>query len=69
MYSEADDYTSNLSKEATLRVALVSRVVVGIPYKRFRNATHLVTPPNGYHSVRTLVVNIAGLIPLLAGCG
>lgn len=49
--SKADDYTSSLSKEATLRVALVSRVVVGIPYKRFRNATHLVAPPVGYHSI------------------
>lgn len=57
MSLEADDYTSSLSKEATLRVALVSRVVVGIPYKRFRNATHLVAPPVGYHSVRTTIVD------------
>ncbi|KAL4075066.1 hypothetical protein V8B97DRAFT_1949297 [Scleroderma yunnanense] len=49
--SKADDYTTNISKEATLRVALVSRVVVGIPYKRYRNATDLVSPPNGYHSI------------------
>jgi len=57
MQLEADDYTSSLSKEATLRVALVSRVVVGIPYKRFRNATHLVAPPSGYHSVRMSIVD------------
>lgn len=49
--SKADDYTSNLSNEAGLRVMLVSRVVVGKPYKRYRNAVDLIGPPLGYHSI------------------
>ncbi|KAI5998852.1 ADP-ribosylation [Pisolithus albus] len=49
--SKADDYTSNLSNEASLRVMLVSRVVVGKPYKRYRNAVDLIGPPLGYHSI------------------
>lgn len=49
---EADDYVSNLSKQSSLRVMLLSRVVVGRPYKRYRNATDFVAPPQGYDSVR-----------------
>lgn len=49
--SKADDYVSNLSNDAGLRVMLVSRVVVGKPYKRYRNAVDLIGPPMGYHSI------------------
>ncbi|KAH7884348.1 ADP-ribosylation [Phlebopus sp. FC_14] len=49
--SKADDYVSNISENACLRVMLISRVVVGKPYKRYRNAADLVAPPHGYDSV------------------
>ena len=48
---EADDYVENTDKAGTLRVVLVNRVIVGKPYKQRRNATNLVQPPSGYHSV------------------
>ncbi|KAI6125097.1 ADP-ribosylation [Pisolithus croceorrhizus] len=49
--SKADDYVSNVSNEAGLRAMLVNRVVVGKPYKRYRNAVDLLGPPVGYHSI------------------
>jgi len=50
--SEADDYSSNGSADAVLRVLLVGRVVVGKALKRRTNATDLTELPCGYHSVR-----------------
>ncbi|KAG1743479.1 ADP-ribosylation [Suillus lakei] len=49
--TEADDYSCNLSQDACLRTLLVNRVVVGRPYKRYRNAPDLVKPPDGFDSV------------------
>ncbi|OJA08490.1 hypothetical protein AZE42_02844 [Rhizopogon vesiculosus] len=49
--SKADDYSCNLSQDACLRTMLVNRVVVGRPYKRYRNAPDLVKPPDGFDSV------------------
>lgn len=49
--TEADDYSCNLSQDACLRTLLVNRVVVGRPYKRYRNAPNLVKPPDGFDSV------------------
>ncbi|KAG9315169.1 ADP-ribosylation [Chiua virens] len=49
--SKADDYVCSLSERATLRVMILSRVVVGRPYKRYRNATDLIAPPSGYDSI------------------
>ena len=49
--AEADDYVCNLSGSASLRAMILSRVVVGKPYKRYRNAPDLVSPPFGYDSV------------------
>ncbi|EDQ99282.1 uncharacterized protein LACBIDRAFT_316769 [Laccaria bicolor S238N-H82] len=48
---EADDYIKNTDKAGTLRVVLVNRVIVGKPYEQCRNATNLVQPPSGYHSL------------------
>lgn len=48
--AEADDYTLN-GDNCRLRILLVSRVVVGNPYKRRYNATDLAEPPCGHHSV------------------
>lgn len=50
---EADDYTNNGDELSQLRVLLVSRVVVGNPYKLRENATSLTEPPCGHHSVRS----------------
>jgi hypothetical protein len=50
---EADDYTLNGEEGCRLRILLVSRVVVGNPYKRRYNATDLAEPPCGHHSVST----------------
>ncbi|KAF9556032.1 ADP-ribosylation [Agrocybe pediades] len=49
--SKADDYTKNGDETTQLRVLLVSRVVVGNPYKLRENATSLTEPPCGHHSV------------------
>ncbi|KAH7925823.1 ADP-ribosylation [Leucogyrophana mollusca] len=49
--SKADDYSYNASEDARFHVMMVSRVVVGKPYRRYRNAPDLVKPPPGYHSV------------------
>lgn len=49
--TEADDYSCNLSQDARLRTLLVNRVVVGRPYRRYRNAPNLVKPPDGFDSV------------------
>ncbi|KAF9037693.1 hypothetical protein BJ165DRAFT_1532341 [Panaeolus papilionaceus] len=49
--SKADDYTYNADDSAKLRVMVVSRVVVGNPLTRRKNATSLTEPPEGYHSV------------------
>lgn len=48
---EADDYTLNGDESSKLRVLLVSRVIVGNPHKRRHNATDLIEPPCGHHSV------------------
>lgn len=53
--TEADDYSCNLSQDACLRTLLVNRVVVGRPYKRYRNAPNLVKPPDGFDSVGFLL--------------
>ncbi|KZP04321.1 ADP-ribosylation [Athelia psychrophila] len=49
--SKADDYSSNGSAEAGLKVLIVSRVVVGKSLKRKMNATNLTELPCGYHSL------------------
>ena len=49
--TEADDYVTNLSENASLRVMILSRVVVGRPDKRYRNAPSLTAPAPGYDSV------------------
>ena len=49
--TEADDYTLNGDENGRFKVLLVSRVVVGNPYKRRYNATDLAEPPCGHHSV------------------
>ncbi|PPQ92599.1 hypothetical protein CVT25_007291 [Psilocybe cyanescens] len=49
--SKADDYTLNGDESSKLRVLLVSRVIVGNPHKRRHNATDLIEPPCGHHSV------------------
>ncbi|PPQ78504.1 hypothetical protein CVT26_005143 [Gymnopilus dilepis] len=49
--SKADDYALNADESTSLRVLVVSRVVVGNPYKRRQNATGLTEPPCGHHSV------------------
>lgn len=49
--SKADDYSCNLSQDACLRTLLVNRVVVGRPYRRYRNAPDLVKPPDGFDSI------------------
>ncbi|KAF9243538.1 ADP-ribosylation [Melanogaster broomeanus] len=49
--SKADDYVSNLSDRASLRVMLINRVVVGKPYKKYRNSPDIVSPPYGYDSI------------------
>lgn len=53
--TEADDYSMNSLTEATFRVLLVNRVVVGKPHRRRKNAIGLVEPPCGYHSVRDYI--------------
>ena len=50
--TEADDYMLNGDESSKYRVLLVSRVVVGNPHKRRLNATNLIEPPCGHHSVR-----------------
>ena len=49
--TEADDYMLNGDESSKYRVLLVSRVVVGNPHKRRRNATNMMEPPCGHHSV------------------
>lgn len=49
--TEADDYTLNGDESSKYRVLLVSRVVVGNPLKRRYNATNIIKPPSGHHSV------------------
>ncbi|KAI0695394.1 hypothetical protein BC835DRAFT_1414907 [Cytidiella melzeri] len=49
--SKADDYSSNLSEKATLRVLLVNRVVVGRTHRLRRSNRTLTAPPWGYHSI------------------
>jgi len=50
--SKADDYSSNAHPSATARVLLLSRVVLGKQFKTKLNSSHLLEPPEGYHSVR-----------------
>jgi hypothetical protein len=54
--TEADDYTLNGDSSCKYRVLLVSRVVVGNPHKRRQNATNMIEPPCGYHSVGLLML-------------
>ncbi|KAN0093142.1 hypothetical protein V8E55_003926 [Tylopilus felleus] len=49
--SKADDYICNLSESASLRVMILSRVVVGRAYKRYWNAPDIVAPPPGFDSI------------------
>ncbi|KAG5734391.1 hypothetical protein E4T56_gene7193 [Termitomyces sp. T112] len=49
--SKADDYVMNGATKAIYRVMLASRVIVGKPYRRLKNGTHLTGPPPGYHSI------------------
>lgn len=49
--SKADDYMLNGDESSKYRVLLASRVVVGHPQKRRHNATDMVEPPCGHHSV------------------
>jgi len=49
--SKADDYMLNGDESSKYRVLLVSRVVVGNPLKRRCNATNMIEPPCGHHSV------------------
>ncbi|KLO15231.1 ADP-ribosylation [Schizopora paradoxa] len=50
--SKADDYASNAHPSATTRVLLLSRVVLGKQFTTKLNSSHLLEPPEGYHSVR-----------------
>ncbi|KAF8808628.1 ADP-ribosylation [Phlegmacium glaucopus] len=49
--SKADDYVLNGDESSKRRVLLASRVVVGNPHKRRQNATNMIEPPCGHHSV------------------
>ncbi|KAH7913781.1 ADP-ribosylation [Hygrophoropsis aurantiaca] len=49
--SKADDYSHSGAENVNFRVMLVSRVVLGKAYRRYRNAPDLIKPPSGYHSV------------------
>jgi hypothetical protein len=56
--SEADDYTLSGDESSTLRVLLISRVIVGNPHKRRQNSTGLTEPPPGYHSVYSVFLSL-----------
>lgn len=48
----------NGDESSNYRVLLVSRVVVGNPYKRRQNATNMIEPPCGHHSVGLFIFNL-----------
>ena len=48
----------NGDESSKYRVLLVSRVVVGNPHKRRLNATNLIEPPRGHHSVRLSMLKL-----------
>jgi hypothetical protein len=59
--TEADDYMLNGDESSSkYRVLLVSRVVVGNPHKRRQNATKMIEPPCGHHSVGLLMLMLSG---------
>ena len=61
--TEADDYASNAHPSATTRVLLLSRVVLGKQFTTKLNSSHLLEPPEGYHSVRGFqVIRVAYLL-------
>ena len=59
-YTEADDYMLNGDESSKYRVLMVSRVVVGNPHKRLRNATNMIEPPCGHHSVGLSMLMLSG---------
>ena len=58
---EADDYVVS-PKNSKLRALLVTRVVVGKPYKIRNTATDILEPPCGHHSVSDLHDNLFSAI-------
>jgi hypothetical protein len=58
--TEADDYMLNGDESSKYRVLLVSRVVVGNPHKRRQNATNMIEPPCGHHSVGLSMLMLLG---------
>lgn len=59
-FTEADDYMLNGDDSSRYRVLLVSRVVVGNPHKRRLNATNMIEPPCGHHSVGLSTLMLSG---------
>ena len=57
--TEADEYVSNLSQSASLRVMLINRVVIGNAYKIHRNAPQIVPLLPEYNSVRLKLPNLS----------
>ncbi|KAF8448706.1 hypothetical protein L210DRAFT_3522920 [Boletus edulis BED1] len=49
--SKADEYVSNLSRSASLRVMLINRAVIGNAYKTHRNAPQIAPLSQEYNSV------------------
>ncbi|KAF8547827.1 ADP-ribosylation [Imleria badia] len=49
--SKADEYVSNFSHSASLRVMLINRVVIGNAFKTYRNAPQIVPLSDEYNSV------------------
>ena len=50
----------NGEESSKYRVLLVSRVVVGNPHKRRLNATNMIEPPCGHHSVGLFMLMLSG---------
>ena len=51
LYTEADDYSSNLHQDGVAKVLVLSRVVVGKALKKKENQTDLTGVERPYHSV------------------
>ncbi|KAF9444459.1 ADP-ribosylation [Macrolepiota fuliginosa MF-IS2] len=49
--SKADDYVQNVYGNMTTRALLLNRVIIGNPGRLTHNATNLLSPPTGCHSV------------------
>ncbi|KAF9444467.1 hypothetical protein P691DRAFT_778246 [Macrolepiota fuliginosa MF-IS2] len=49
--SKADDYIQDVNGNTAARALLLNRVIVGNPGRLTRNATNLLSPPTGCHSI------------------